>query len=61
MKLMFKCYDICVIESEFSWQNGGHNEREEWVRSNQDNNTDKSICNASISNQILHKAKKFNP
>lgn len=33
MKLMFKCYDICVIESEFSWQNGEHSERKnEWVQ-----------------------------
>ena len=56
---MFKCYDICVIESEFSWQNGEHTERER-MSSNQ-NNTDKSICNASISSQVLHKAKKFNP
>lgn len=38
MKLMFKCYDICVIESEFSWQNGEHTERER-MSSNQ-NNTD---------------------
>lgn len=60
MKLMFKCFDICVIESKFSWQNGEYNERER-MSSNQDNNTDKSICNVSTSSQVSHKAKNFNP
>lgn len=28
---MFKCYDICVIESEFSWQNGEQSEKERMI------------------------------
>lgn len=52
---------IYVIESEFSCKIGSTMKEKEWVSSNQDNNTDKSVCYANISSQVLHKAKKLTP